>query len=346
MTCQIDQPQPPTGRFGWAGPRGPEAEHRADTFVPHAFPERLVDLGEIRMNYGHAGRSSSPALLLIPGQTESWWGYEAAMTLLADRFEIFAVDLRGQGRSTWTPGRYTLDNMGNDLVRFIDTVIGRPTVVSGLSSGGVLSAWLAAYAKPGQVRGALLEDPPLFASELVPAYGPSIRQAAGPMFDALATFLGAQWRIADWAGLTRHLAEHGTEGQRAILQGSPVPPQNLLEYDPEWGAAFWSGSVGAGCGHERLLASVTVPVLITHHFRRLDPASGHLIGALADIQAEQARRLIQDVAGQPCDYRSFPRSHHFLHGTEPEVFAETVAQWAGTLDPALGRTDQAPDRKG
>jgi hypothetical protein len=29
--------------------------------------------------------------------------------------------------------------MGNDLVRFIDRVIGRPTYVSGLSSGGVLT---------------------------------------------------------------------------------------------------------------------------------------------------------------------------------------------------------------
>ena len=59
--------------------------------------------------------------------------------------------------------------MGNDLVRFIDTVIGRATYVSGLSSGGVLAAWLSAYAKPGQVIAALYEDPPLFASELRPA---------------------------------------------------------------------------------------------------------------------------------------------------------------------------------
>ena len=57
------------------------------------------------------------------------------MPRLAEHFEVFAVDLRGQGRSSRTPGRYTLDNMGNDLVRFIDLVIGRPTVVSGLSSG-------------------------------------------------------------------------------------------------------------------------------------------------------------------------------------------------------------------
>ena len=133
-----------------------EARDRADIFVSHAFDEQLVDLGEIRMNYAATGGSDLPALLLVPAQVQSWWSYEKAMALLAEHFQVYAVDLRGQGRSTQTPGRYTLDNMGNDLVRFIDTVIGRPTVVSGDSSGGVLAAWLSAYAKPGQLRGAVL----------------------------------------------------------------------------------------------------------------------------------------------------------------------------------------------
>jgi pimeloyl-ACP methyl ester carboxylesterase len=120
------------------------------------------------------------------------------MPRLAEHFEVFAVDLRGQGRSTRTPGRYTLDNMGNDLVRFIDTVIGRATYVSGLSSGGVLTAWLSAYAKPGQVIAALYEDPPLFASELRAAMGPGIRQCIGPVFDLWSTYLGDQWSIGAW----------------------------------------------------------------------------------------------------------------------------------------------------
>ncbi|WP_372452705.1 alpha/beta fold hydrolase [Pseudonocardia nigra] len=58
------------------------------------------------------------------------------MTLLADDFEVFAVDLRGQGRSSRTPGRYTVDNFGNDLVHFVAGCIRRPVIVSGLSSGG------------------------------------------------------------------------------------------------------------------------------------------------------------------------------------------------------------------
>src|SRR6476659_3583251 len=128
------------------GPHAPDA-----TYVAHGYEERLFDTGELELNYVTAGDPSGPALLLIPGQTESWWGYEQALPLLAEHFQAFAVDLRGQGRSSRTPGRYTLDLIGNDLVRFIDGVIGRPTIVAGLSSGGVTAAWLSAYAKPGQV---------------------------------------------------------------------------------------------------------------------------------------------------------------------------------------------------
>jgi pimeloyl-ACP methyl ester carboxylesterase len=138
------------------GPHAPDA-----TFVEHEYDEQLFDTGEVEINYVTTGDASRPALLLIPGQTESWWGYEQALGLLADHFQAFAVDLRGQGRSSRTPGRYTLDLIGNDLVRFIDGVIGRPTIVAGLSSGGVTAAWLSAYAKPGQVVAAYYEDPPL-----------------------------------------------------------------------------------------------------------------------------------------------------------------------------------------
>lgn len=81
------------------------AEDHEHLFVPHMFDEHVVDLGEVLLNYVVAGEESSPALLLIPGQTESWWGYEAVLPVLARDFHVYSVDLRGQGRSTWTPGR-------------------------------------------------------------------------------------------------------------------------------------------------------------------------------------------------------------------------------------------------
>lgn len=306
------------------GPHNP-----AETYVGHALAEQTAHLGEVELNYATAGGSGSPALLLVPGQTESWWGYEAVIPRLAEHFQVFAVDLRGQGRSTRTPGRYTLDNMGNDLVRFIDSVIGRPTVVSGLSSGGVLTAWLTAYAKPGQVRAAHYEDPPLFSSEVRPAVGPGIRQAIGPVFHLWSTFLGDQWSIGAWDAMREGAANHLPERLRFI----PVPaepPQNLKEYDPEWGRAFWTGTVAASCDHESMLRGVTVPhVLLTHHMRMVDD-SGCLLGAMTDQQAQRARDLLT-AAGVAVDYRSFPDVGHSMHGDRSDLYVDTLLDWVGGI---------------
>ena len=314
-----------TGHRARYGPHNPD-----ETYVAHGIAEYVVDLGEVRMNYATSGDASSPALLLIPGQTESWWGYEAAMPLLAGHFQVFAVDLRGQGRSTRTPGRYTLDNMGNDLIRFLDLVVGRPAIVSGLSSGGVLAAWLSAYAKPGQVVAALYEDPPLFASELRPAMGPGIRQCIGPMFDLWSTFLGDQWSIGAWDAMREGSAARLPEHMRFI----PVPdepPQNLKEYDPEWGRSFWTGTVGASCDHERMLRSVKVSsVLLTHHMRITDDASGFLLGAMSDQQAQRVQDLLTG-AGVGVEYRSFPDVGHSMHGDRPELYVETLLDWVKSI---------------
>ncbi len=320
-----------------------------DVFVKHAYEEHTVNLGEVVMNYVVSGSATSPALLLIPGQTESWWGFEKAIALLSRDFQVHAVDLRGQGRSTWTPRRYTLDNMGNDLVRFIALVIKRPVITSGCSSGGVLSAWLSAFAMPGQVRGSHYEDPPLFASEYNPLYGHSIRQSAvSTAFESFVKFLGDQWSVGDWTGMvaSRASAARSTAGaQGRGTQGGAVPradatspagglmsgpPQNLKEYDPEWGRAFIEGTVAQSCPHERMLAQVKVPVLFTHHSRAIDPVTGQLVGAISDVQATKVNEIVT-AAGQPFEYVSLPDAAHAMHQADPARFAQVLTAWARKL---------------
>lgn len=151
------------------------------------------------------------------------------MPLLEKDFRIYAVGLRGQGRSSRTPGRYTVDNMGNDLVRFIQTAIGKATIVAGLSSGGVLSCWLSAYAPPGLIRGAYYEAASIFSSEVTPACGFSIRQGAysilflrsGPSTWAASGLWG------NWKGM---IAAAAVALPQAIVHLAPKghePPQNL-----------------------------------------------------------------------------------------------------------------------
>jgi pimeloyl-ACP methyl ester carboxylesterase len=300
-----------------------------DVFVPHGFPEQQVDLGEVTMNYAEAGSPDLPALLLIPEQTGSWWGYEEAMRLLSADFHVFAVDLRGQGRTSWTPKRYSLDNFGNDLVRFIALVVQRPVIAAGNSSGGLLAAWLSAFAMPGQIRAALCEDAPFFASELVPAYGHPIRQAAGVMFELYRNYLGDQWSVGDWAGLVAAVRTSPSK----MLQLFPLgdePSQNLKEYDPEWARVFYEGIVALNCPHDRMLPQVKTPVLMTHHGRMVDPETGDLLGALSDFQAERARSLMES-AEVKVDYVSAPDALHMMHQFDPPRYAKILTEWAATL---------------
>ena len=316
-----------------------EASDHADLFVPHSFEEQLIDLGEVRLNYAIAGKADSPALLLIPGQTESWWGYEKAMPLLTEHFQVFAVDLRGQGRSTWTPGRYTVDLFGGDLVRFIDRVIGRPTFVSGHSSGGIIASWLAAYSAPGQLRGAIFEDAPFFASEFNPSCGPSIRQGLGPLFALWNKYLGDQWSIGDWPGVLKAMPRELPGNMLQALakmtprpSGAPPagPPQSLKEYDPEWGRAFASGYATASSDHATMLAQAKVPALLTHHFREIDPSTGALYGATTDLQIARARELLA-AAGQRSDLAEFPQMPHTMHAHDPQQYVRTVTDWVDGL---------------
>jgi len=321
-----------------------EAADHAGIFTSHPYPEQIVDLGEVRMNYVTTGASDLPALLLLPAQTDSWWSYQEALPLLAGHFQVYAVDLRGQGRSTWTPGRYTLDNMGNDLVRFIDLIIGRPAIVSGNSSGGVLAAWLSAFATPGQVRGTVLEDAPVFASEVTPSCGQSIRQGLGPMFALWSKWLGDQWTIGDWKGMQAALPKETPPWMMTALIAMSIktpgaappsfdePPQNMREYDPEWGRAFYAGTATVNCDHAHMLASARAPVLFTHHYRATDPGTGTVMGAVSDQQVGRARELVTH-AGQPFEIMSFPGMAHSMHGQDPQLFTSTLTSWSQTIPP-------------
>lgn len=311
------------------GPENPDI-----TYIPHKYDEHLFDAGDAVINYATTGSPDKPAIILIPGQTESWWGYEKAMGMLQEHFQVFAVDLRGQGRSSRTPGRYTFDNMGNDLVRFITFVVARPVVVSGLSSGGVLAAWLSAYAPPGMIRGAHYEDPPLFACELNPAYGPSIRQGAGPFFELYSTYLGNQWCIGDVEGMlkvtTDTLPPIMAQMFKAGFQEGTEPPQNLKEYDPEWAKACVTGSIGASCDHAQMLSRVKCSVLFTHHFSQVDEETGTLAGASTVQQVNQVERLVRN-AGQPFTRLSFPQMGHAMHLLDPKLFVSILIDWTKTL---------------
>jgi len=184
------------------------------------------------------------------------------------------------------------------------------------------------------LRGAFYEDPPLFSSELVPACGPSIRQGLGPYFALLSSYLGDQWSVGNWEGLLAAATSSSlpmVASRARMWAATPTePPQHIKEYDPEWGHAFVTGTVSAGCDQARLLRQVRCPVLLTHHAWVVDEATGNLDGAMSGQQARRVRELVA-AAGQSIAYQAFPTMPHSMHRADPERYARVLIEWAGKL---------------
>ena len=129
----------------------------------NGLEEKRFNTGEIEINYV-VGPNNGPPLVLIPGQGADWTTYKKVLPTLSQDYHVYAVDVRGHGKSDWTTGDYTFTSIGRDFTALLETVVQEPAIVSGNSSGGLISLWLAAN-RPDLVKGIILEDPPLFSAE-------------------------------------------------------------------------------------------------------------------------------------------------------------------------------------
>jgi pimeloyl-ACP methyl ester carboxylesterase len=88
-------------------------------------------------------------------------GYDEVVDELGDDADVFRLDLRGHGRSDHAPGTYSVPFYSDDVIAFIDEVVGEPVVMVGHSLGGVITHHITAT-RPELVLSALCEDPPLY----------------------------------------------------------------------------------------------------------------------------------------------------------------------------------------
>ena len=317
--------------------------------IPDGFTEKQFYTGEVALNYVE-GPDNGPPLLLIPGQMESWQGYKSVLPALSGKFHVFAVDVRGNGKSTWTTGHYSYNECGNDLRIFLDDVIGEPAVVSGLSSGAVLTVWLAAN-DPDMVLAIISEDPPIFSS-----IWPRIEQEKYMYynFQMAVEYLGSPER-RDIEGYYLHMGIP-KDGQEELLTIPPFIVKMILttfkinehihpariydapfmpfsirasmkfihEYDTDFSKATMDGRLSAGFDPESALEKVECPMLLLQATWSRHETWG-LLGAMDDEDVEKVRSLVKDF-----DY-AFIESGHAIHMSKPGPFLDEFLRFTDRL---------------
>lgn len=290
------------------------------------------------INYGEV-KNDKPALLLIHGQMGMWEDYALVLPELSKKWHIYAVDVYGHGDSSHDESLYYIDVNGDDLIWFIDHVIGAPTVVCGHSNGALTAAYIAAYGGRNIV-GAVLEDPPVFSTEgegweesfayldtysVLHDYDESDHSECWEAYYLRRCYWGQLYMRDSMPGIANYAQKyHDKHPDEAVKIGFlPSFVWSIFayaqKYDFAYGEHFYDLSWNHGYSHEQILSDIEVPCVYIHA-KEKSAEDGTYLCAASQEQAERAVSLI----GEKCRLIETDTSDHVIHTVHKELYIEAV----------------------
>ena len=290
------------------------------------------------INYGELA-GDGPALLLIHGQMVAWEEYASVIPDLSKNWHVYAVDLYGHGESSHEEELYYLDVNGDDLIWFIDNVIGEDTVVSGHSNGALIAAYIAAYGS-NLVKGVVLEDPPVFSTQgenwetsfaYLDTYQPlheyisSEQTECWPAYYLRHCYWGQLFMKDAMPGLAnyaqKYREKYPTEEVKIMFLPSSITTvfHYVEQYDMLYGEHFYNLTWNNGITHEEMLSDIDIPCVYLHAKENVAETGVYLCAA----SKEQADRAV-DYIGENCRLVETENSDHNIHGLHEDIYLDAV----------------------
>ena len=304
-----------------------------------AAEKQVILPGGAVINYGEV-ENDKPALLLIHGQMAAWEDYAVVLQELSENWHVYAVDVYGHGESGHDPEGYYLDTNGNDLIWFIDHVIGEKTVVCGHSNGALIAAYIGAYGGENIV-GVVLEDPPVFSTEgedwensfaYLDTYKPlhdfnrlSEDKNLWPGYYLEHCYWGQLYMKDSMPGIARYARHYGEKHPGEEVKIFFMPPSVTMtfhyvqNYDFAYGERFYDLTWNHGYTHKEILSAIEVPCIYLHAKENRAETGVYLCAATRD-QAERAVKYI----GENCRLMETDDSDHLIHKNHKDVYLQAV----------------------
>ena len=81
------------------------------------FVNNYAEVNGTKLHYVEGGKGEP--LILIPGYPETWWAYHKVMPILAEKYFVIVVEMRGMGSSDKPADGYEKKNMAKDIFELI-----------------------------------------------------------------------------------------------------------------------------------------------------------------------------------------------------------------------------------
>ena len=228
------------------------------------FSSRYIDVGTVRLHAVIGG--DGPPLLLIHGWPETWYAWRIVMPLLAEDFEVIAVDQRGIGLSDKPRDGYDIGTLASDLVALMDVLGHNEFAVYGTDTGMPIAHAIAADHPERVERLAVSEaflpgitpSPPLFVPTILNArlWHLMFNQLPSDVNEALVTgreevFFGAEFAAS--AG-TKKLPDDVVKYYVDTLAADPDALRGSFEF-------YRAFATSAAQNEERKSRRLAMPVL-------------------------------------------------------------------------------------
>lgn len=102
----------------------------------------IAKLQGLSVHYAMTGHESAPVVILSNSLGANFSMWVAQLTTLEKQFRVLRYDTRGEGLTSVTPGPYTIDLLGSDVLRLLDFLKIERAHFCGLSMGGMIGMWL------------------------------------------------------------------------------------------------------------------------------------------------------------------------------------------------------------
>lgn len=100
---------------------------------------------DAQINYQTFGAPSSPVLVFSISLGTHYGMWQEQFDALKDQFFVICYDTRGHGASSTPQGPYTLQQLGEDVIRLLDHLDLAKAAFCGISMGGLTGQWLAIH---------------------------------------------------------------------------------------------------------------------------------------------------------------------------------------------------------